>query len=132
MSVLATGDLAAEAAPTVLDDRRKVDIEPPQRRRHVQPERAGVEPGAEVEHRSRAVRDGAFDRLVDQPGPHDQCPAQRLAERQRPQDRSAALARHAPRVRIVEEGVRPFRFDRPVHRDPEGGVGDVSDRTGRR
>src|SRR2546429_1576550 len=59
---------------------------------------------------------------------HDALPGPGAGLGHRPDDGLALRAGEAPRVGIVEQGVRPLGLPRAIHRHPAGGVGDVRDR----
>src|SRR5437773_3938731 len=89
--------------------------------------RTRVEAGSQVDDHIDALSDLLFDEFVVCISARDPGPRCALAERHGFRDLVAALACEAPRKRIAENGIGPFRFAGAVNCCEERGVGDVAD-----
>ncbi len=86
-----------------------------------------VEAGCQVDDHIDALADLLLDEFVVRISACDPGPRCAFAEKHGFRDLVAALACEAPRKRIAENGIGPFRFAGGVNGREKRGVGDVAD-----
>src|SRR5438093_7890316 len=119
--------LATKSFLFIIEDSRQVDFDPMKRCWQIHSIGTRVEAGSQVDDHVDALPDLLLDEFVVCISACDPGPRCALAERHGFRDLVAALACEAPRERIAENGIRPFRFASAVNGREERGVGDVAD-----
>ena len=116
----------ADCLRLMIEDLRKVDVNPSNGCRQLESPGAGVQASGEVDNCVNAlVSDEIEQQLVNRGGAHDHCPCGRSRARNRAHDLLSALAREPARVRIAKDRIRTVRLPRAIKRDPSGCIGDV-------
>ena len=119
--------LAAHRLELVVEDARKVHVDPAKVGRELHTPRTGVEPSREIHDLVGAGADLRFDDFVEDGGADDHRPGHLASALHRVDDRLALFAGQAGGERVPEDRVGASRLHGPVDGHPPGGVGDVFD-----
>src|SRR5436190_16733091 len=119
--------LATKNLLFVIEDSWQIDFDPMKRCWQIHSIGTRVEAGSQVDDHVDALPDLLLDEFVVCISACDPGPRRALAERHGFRDLVAPLACEAPRERIAENGIGPFRFAGAVNGREERGIGDVAD-----